>query len=75
MKEFLLAVLALVLLAGLGVGAQIDPGVDEIIVNDDGELIELFGIDAWQSDTVHFCDPVALRNGTAIIGGMKPAGS
>lgn len=71
MKEFLLAALALVLLAGLGAGAQIDPGVDEIIVNDDGELIELFGIDAWQSDTVHFFDPVAMTNGTARIGMVR----
>ena len=75
MKEVFLVVLALAFLVGLGAGAQINPGQDEVIVNDDGELIELFGIDAWQSDTVHFCDPVALRNGTAIIGGMKPAGS
>lgn len=74
MKEILLAVMALALL-GLASGAQIDPGVDEIIVNDDGELIELFGVDAWQSDAVKFCDPVTLQNGTAIIGGVKPARS
>ena len=75
MREFLLAVLALAFLVGLGAGAQIDPGDDEILTNDDGELIELFGVDAWQSDTVHFADPVVVQNGTAFIGGMKPAGS
>ena len=75
MKEILLAMLALAFLAGLASGAQIDPGDDELTTNADGELIEIFGIDAWQSDTVSFPDPVSIQNGTAVIGGMKPAGS
>lgn len=72
MKEILLAVMALALL-GLASGAQIDPGDDEILTNDDGELIELFGVDAWQSDMVHFADPATMINGTAVIGSIRNA--
>ena len=74
MKEILLAMLTLALL-GLATATQIDPGVDELLVYSDGAYVELFGIDAWQSDTVSFPDPVNIQNGTAVIGGMKPAGS
>ena len=61
------------LLAAVAYGAQIDPQADELLVDDDGAYVELFGIDPWIADTVAFPDPVTIQNGTAIIGGARHA--
>mgnify|MGYP006921308510 CR=1 FL=1 len=63
------------LLAAVVSGAQIDPQADVLSTNADGEIIEIFGIDPWISDAVSFADPVAVQNGTAIIGRIFFAGA
>lgn len=70
MKEIMIVLVALALL-GLASAVQIDPGVDEVLVDSDGAYVELFGIDAYQSDAVSFPDPVTVQNGTAVIGGIR----
>jgi hypothetical protein len=70
MKVQILALLAMLFL-GVAFAAQIDPGEDELMVNSDGEIIEIFGIDPWLSDTVSFPNPVEMQNGTAVIGGVR----
>ena len=61
-------VLALLLLIGVAAGAQIDPQGDVLMKNTDGEYVEIFSIDAWQSDQVSFAGAVTVQNGTAVIG-------
>lgn len=68
MKKMILVLLVMLFL-GVAMAAQIDPKHDVLTMNDDGELIEIFGINAWISDTVIFSIPVSIQNGTAIIGG------
>ena len=73
MKEIMI-VLALLFLGGVAFAEEIEPGEDILTVNSDGEIIPIFSIDAWL-DSVQFVKPVVYQNGTALIGGMKPAGS
>ncbi len=73
MKEIMI-VLALLFLGGAAVAEEIEPGEDILTVNSDGEIVPIFSIPAWLDD-VTFANPVAMQNGTALIGGMKPAGS
>lgn len=60
--------LALLLIIGVVSAAQIDPQGDVLTKNIDGEYVEIFSIDAWQSDQVSFAGAVGLQNGTAVIG-------
>ena len=64
-------VLALLLLIGVASAAQIDPQGDVLMKNTDGEYVEIFSIEAWQSDLVSFAGAVSLQNGTAVIGCHK----
>ena len=61
-------VLALLLLIGVASAAQIDPQGDVLMKNTDGEYVEIFSVEAWQSDLVSFAGAVSLQNGTAVIG-------
>lgn len=73
MKELLL-VLALLFLGGAAVAEEIEPGEDVLMKNADGEIVPIFSIPARESE-ITFANPVTCENGTALIGGMKPAGS
>ena len=73
MKELLFALAALLFL-GAAVAEEIEPSEDVLMRNADGEIVAIFSIPAWLDD-VTFANPVAMVNGTAVIGGMKTAGN
>ena len=73
MKELLFALAALLFL-GAAVAMEIEPSEDVLMRNADGEIVPIFSIPAWLDD-VTFANPVAMVNGTAVIGGMKTAGN
>jgi len=64
----------LLFLGGAAMAEEIEPGEDILTINSDGEIVPIFSIDAWLND-VTFKEPVTIQNGTAVIGGMKHAGS
>lgn len=73
-KRIVLAIVALALLIGLVAAEEIEPKEDIIYRDADGALQTIFSIPAWESE-VTFAGFLEMQNGTAVIGGMKPAGS
>ena len=74
MKEIMIVLALLLFCGGVAFAEEIEPGEDILTVNSDGEIVPIFSIPAWQNE-ITFAHPVAMQNGTALIGGMKPAGS
>lgn len=73
MKEIMIVLALLLFLGGVAFAEQIEPGIDVLTKNTDGEIVPIFSIPAWENE-ITFAHPVTYSNGTAQIGGMKPAG-
>ena len=73
-KRAILAILTLAIMAGLAWAEEIEPQEDIIFRDADGALQTIFSIPAWESE-ITFAGFLEMQNGTAVIGGMKAAGS
>ena len=69
MKKIIL-VLAMLLLMGIAIAEQVRTNADVWTTNADGEIIVLFGPVSFNFDDGQFPNPVTMRNGTAVIGGI-----
>ncbi|MCK9569465.1 hypothetical protein M0R72_11045 [Candidatus Pacearchaeota archaeon] len=72
--EKIILLAAMLFLVGVAMAEEIEPSEDVVFMDSDGALQTIFSVPAWLED-VTFANPIAIQNGTAIIGGGKCAGS